>query len=249
MVFKPINFNAMNSRGMSSLWLPFLMVICTVTTLYALGNAQSGLRTYKTFITSTRWFDEELISAAMPLSEICDTSLKGVQICQFRPAVELYSNQKEKTSPQNTWIDWDALTTNITPCKDPCLVDEALPKLSVYDHPIEFANATCLLPECTIASTEQITINNQVNSVGNITILARGNITLNAIALEKEAGALLISTQGAIEIKSPPPELKLTIVRQFSIEPLISSPLPKSFSSQISIIEGIREVRVNWQYG
>ena len=227
------------SGGFSSLWLPCLLVLCTTVTLYALAYLKGGLTAYKTFVTSAQWFDDELLTARISESEECSTSEQGIQICTFPSKSTLFSD-----NPKNLWIDWDTLLLQATQCPDPCIVSEILPPLLVYDTTIEIANAYCTLPNCMLASTEQINIHDTLDTTGNITILARGDITISSIHVPKNAGALIISTQGTVRVLNSLSTSAITIVHAFPDDQSAFPPLTETFTSLLPIIEGIRGVRV-----
>ena len=226
------------SGGFSSLWLPSLLVICIAAILYAFGHVKGGLVDYKTFIVSAQWFDNELLTARIPLSEICSTSAQGLQICLFPSKSTLFSD-----TPKNIWIDWETLRSRSTPCKEPCIINEVLPPFQFYDTPIELANAYCTLPSCMIASSGQIRIQGSVSSVGNITVLARSDIIIGSVTNGKSAGALIVSSQGTVRVLKPDIESAATILHAFPADPSTPGPLTEDFTSPITIIEGVRAVR------
>jgi hypothetical protein len=229
-----------DSRGFSSLWLPCLLVFCTIVTLYALEHVKGGLMAYKTYLLSTQWFDDELLTTGISQYEECSTTVQGVRICQFPSRSTLFSE-----SPKNIWIDWETLNSKVTPCVEPCIINEALPPLLVYDKPIELANAYCILPDCMIASSEQIRIHGTVATSGNITLLARSDITISSINIQKNSGALIISSQGTVRVMNPVLEPGITTVSAFPDEQSTLSSLTDTFTSPLIIIEGVRTIRAN----
>jgi len=227
-----------DSSGFSSLWLPGILVLCTIAVMYATEYLKGGLLIYKTFLLSAEWFDKELLTSGIPQSEECSTSPGGLQICRFSEIATLRSD-----TPKNIWIDWEALRSKAESCAEPCIINEPLSPIMVYDTPIELTNAYCILSECMLASSQHITIHESVISTGNITILARSDITIGSINVKSGAGALIISSQGGVRILNPDIHPRITILQAFPVDPPLSAPLAEKFTSPLTIIEGVRSVR------
>lgn len=207
--------------------------------MYAFEHLKGGLLIYKNFILSANWFDTELLNGEIPVSEECSTSPQGLQICRFPEKETLFSD-----TPKNIWIDWEALRSRAISCTEPCIINEALSPLMVYDTPIELENANCSLPECLIASSEQITVHGTVHTSGNITVLARGDATINSFHVDRTAGALIISSQGTVRILNSDRQPRITILQALPDEPITPVPLAETFTSPLTIIDGIRGARV-----
>lgn len=244
-MFHDYHFQTMrstDSKGFSSLWLPLLLVLCMIATMYGAEHLKGALLIYKTSILSGRWFENEVRDATMKQPEQCSTSTNGLKICRFQPMKTLFSD-----NPKNIWIDWDALRSKENFCNEPCTIPEELTPLAVYHIPVELNNASCTLPQCTIASSENITISETVTSAGNISIVARGDITIGSMIIGENAGALIISTQGTVQILKSDIQSRATILQAIPADPVTPAQLARNFTSRLTIIEGVRAVEAENQ--
>jgi hypothetical protein len=146
-------------------------------------------------------------------------------------------------TPQNVWIDWDSLLSAGSSCDETCIVQEALLPLMVYHVPVELENAYCTLPQCMIVSSGHITIRGTITSTGNTTVVARSDVTIGSINIDKNAGALIISSQGTVRILHSDIQSGTTVLQALPAEPVIPKLLAKDFTSSLTIIQGIRTVR------